>query len=315
MTPVAPRVSVLLPCYDGEQYLEEALQSLADQTFTDFEIIFTNDGSRDSSLRIAREFARKDSRMTVLDKENGGIVSALNAGLALCRGTYVARMDADDVSFPDRFASQVAYLDQHPGCVVVGGFAVNDQDKVDSAIQSTGRLHSRTNLRVFPPTVAFALHPLIMMRREAVVTVGGYRTGFTHAEDYDLYIRLRAFGTIDNPRKYVLFYRRHEKAVSIQHLESQEMAATTAEYDAMRCDGIPVPERWLSEPYLRLRIWRRYQDGAPQKARIMQGRILADLLSLRMRALFSYRYFTLRLRILAAMLRWVAPSFRSGASS
>jgi glycosyltransferase involved in cell wall biosynthesis len=309
MTSAAPRVSVLLPCYNGEQYLEEALQSLADQTFADFEIIFVNDGSRDCSLRIARDFAAKDGRMTVLDQENGGIVRALNAGLALCRGAYIARMDADDVSFPDRFASQVAYLDRHPGCVVVGGFAVNDQHEVNPVIRSSGRVHSRTNLRTFPPTVAFALHPLIMLRRDAILSVGGYRTGFTHAEDYDLYIRLRKFGTIDNPRKHVLFYRRHEKAVSVQHLEIQEEAAATAEYDAMRQDGIPVPEPWLSDPYLRLRIWRRYQHGAPDKARVMQGQILSDLFNLRMRKLFSYRYFTLRLRILAAMLRWVAPSF------
>jgi len=299
-----PRVSVLMPCYNCEKYLEEALQSIADQTFASFEIVFVNDGSTDSSLAIARRFAGTDTRMIIIDQANGGIVTALNAGLAVCRGEYVARMDADDVSFPDRLGYQVDYMDSNPGCVIVGGLAVNNPTMAGATIKTRSRSHRRTNLRLFPPKVASALHPLIMIRRRALVAIGGYRAGFAHAEDYDLYIRLRAHGTIDNPRKHVLFYRRHEAAISIRFLEIQEQAAAAAEYDAMRGDGIALPPEWLCQPYLRLRIWRRYQDGAPDKARAMRATMLGDLLNLHPRTLICRRYFRLRLLILAATLRW-----------
>lgn len=304
MTPGIPRVSVLLPCYDGERYIAEALQSIVDQSFRDFEIIFVDDGSQDSSLAIARDFAAHDSRMRIVSKENGGIVSALNAGLAICRGEYVARMDADDISLPDRFAQQVSYLNRHPACVGVGGFAVNAREELDLPIRTTNRNHRRTKLNVFPPQVASALHPLIMVRRSALMAIGGYRTGFTHAEDYDLYIRLRHHGTIDNPRHYMLIYRRHEDAISTRHIEIQEESAAKAEYDAMCQAGIAPPRRWLSDPYIRLRIWRRYQVAAPHKARTMRMRIVADLLNLNPRSVVSISYFRLRLLILAAVLRW-----------
>lgn len=310
--PASPRISMPLPCYNGEKFLKEALRSIAEQTFADFEIVFVNDGSTDGSLAIARRFAATEARMRIIDQDNGGIVAALNAALASCRGEYVARMDADDVSFPDRFAYQLDHLDRNPGCVVVGGFAVDDPLLAGSAISSRNRNHRRTDLRAFPPRVASALHPLIMIRRSALVAIGGYRDGFAHAEDYDLYIRLRAYGTIDNPRKHMLFYRRHDDAISVRHLEIQEQAAAAAEYDAMRGGGFPLPPEWLREAYLRLRIWRRYQSGAPDKARAMQAGMLGDLLELHPRTLLSGGYLRLRLRILAAMLRWLTgrPSCR-----
>src|ERR1700678_3713440 len=165
---MTPRVSVLLPCYNGESYLEEAARSILDQSFIDFELIVIDDGSYDSSSEILARLSAEDVRMRVITKPNGGIVSALNAGLALCRGEYVARMDADDIAFRNRFEFQVKYLDDHPECVLVGGYALNTPRPEANTVRMNGGRHRRTNLRRFPPAIAVAVHPLIMVRRHAL---------------------------------------------------------------------------------------------------------------------------------------------------
>ncbi|MCK4806384.1 MAG: glycosyltransferase family 2 protein [Candidatus Aegiribacteria sp.] len=102
----SPAVSVLLPFRNAEQYFNEALVSITEQTFTDFEAVLINDGSEDSSLRIAEEWCLKDSRFILVNNVGSGLVDALNTGLERCSGTWIARMDADDISLPDRIEKQ-----------------------------------------------------------------------------------------------------------------------------------------------------------------------------------------------------------------
>lgn len=185
-----PRVSVLMPVYNGARFLESAVRSVLDQTFTDFELVAVDDGSSDKTPRILAELAARDGRIRVIRQANTGIVGALNNGLAECRGAYVARMDGDDLCLPDRFAEQVAHLDANPGCVLVGGLAeLIDEHGATRGIVAGGP-HRMTRLDVFPPRIAVSIHPLVMIRRAALEAIGGYRADFPHAEDYDLYIRL-----------------------------------------------------------------------------------------------------------------------------
>src|SRR5207237_10277673 len=130
----APRVSVLLPVWNGEAFLEQAMESILRQTLSSFELIVIDDGSTDRSAAIAEEFASRDPRMRVLRRPHEGLSAALNAGIAAARGEYVARMDADDISAPDRLRKQVAYLDAHPACVAVGAWS----DVVDEAGRQIG---------------------------------------------------------------------------------------------------------------------------------------------------------------------------------
>ena len=317
-----PKISVLMPVYNGERYLDEALDSVLAQDFADFEVVVVDDGSTDGTAKLLRAAVRRDARVRTFSIPNAGIVAALNHGLCECRGEYIARMDADDVCLPDRFGKQAAYLDEHPSCVLVGGFAQG----IDAEGNELGRVsagpHATTDLTVFPPRVALSIHPLVMLRRAAILTLDGYRGDFAHAEDYDLFLRLQRLGSIDNPDWIVLKYRRHEAAVSQSHLEVQERAAALCEMDAIRLANVrqddpetvdPADETTLLsragvsraafDAYVAYRIWRRraagHLDGVPADTR----RVLASMLTLRAPTLADASYTGLRLRMAGGVLR------------
>ena len=321
-------VSCVLPVYNGATYLEEAIQSILGQTLADFELIVIDDGSTDRTPEIIAEAAKQDPRIISLRQDNAGIVTALNAGLGVARGRYIARMDADDISLPNRFAFQVAYLDEHPACVLVGGLAEGFSSAGSEGITSGSR-HRWTDLKCFPPRVAVSIHPLIMIRRETIEQLGGYRNLFPHAEDYDLFLRLVPFGSIDNPNEVILRYRRHSEAVSLRHLGVQERNAALAEACAIReveqkravatsanmeVIALEIWPSWLLEPYVAFRIWRRIVNLTERPDATPKPDIVGLALSLNPITLFSRRYFGLRVRIAASLLRsttrrWL-PKFR-----
>jgi glycosyltransferase involved in cell wall biosynthesis len=309
-------VSCLLPVYNGAMYLEEAIQSVLGQSFRDFEFIIIDDGSTDRTAEIVADAAQNDHRVISLRQDKAGIVAALNAGLRGATGKYIARMDADDISLLHRFAFQVAYLDSHPDCVLVGGLAEGFSRAGLEGISGGGR-HQRTVLSCFPPKVAVSLHPLIMTRRAAIERLGGYRNLFPHAEDYDLYLRLARFGSIENPNEVVLRYRRHADAVSLRHLDMQERNAALAEACAIselelsqaiasnadvETIALRVWPAWLLEPYVAFRIWRRKFNLAQTPTTEKYTEFLSIALNFKPAALLSRRYFGLRVRILASLL-------------
>src|SRR5437870_2605656 len=114
----APMISVLLPVYNAQPYLQEALDSILAQSVADFELLALDDGSSDLSLRILREYERVDSRIRVISRENRGLVSTLNELISIARGRYLARMDADDICCPLRFRQQVDFLESNPVHIV-----------------------------------------------------------------------------------------------------------------------------------------------------------------------------------------------------
>ncbi len=113
-------VSVIMPVYNGERYLEAAVESILNQTFSDFEFIITDDGSTDTSLALLRRYANRDPRIRLISRPNTGYVKALIEAVPLAKGKYIARMDADDISLPERFERQVRFLEQNPDYAVVG---------------------------------------------------------------------------------------------------------------------------------------------------------------------------------------------------
>jgi glycosyltransferase involved in cell wall biosynthesis len=164
----------------------------------------------------------------------------LNRGLSLAQGEFIARMDADDISLPTRFEKQVGYLIQNPDVVLVGGRSIPidsngdiDEDKVSKKVQRHEKRTS-TDFSTFPPKVATALHPLIMMRSAAIRAIGGYRHGFDHAEDYDMYIRINQYGCICNIADTILKYRYHGTNISIKNTFDQEKNAALSELDNIR---------------------------------------------------------------------------------
>lgn len=211
-TDMTPLVSVLLPVYNGEAYLAESIQSILDQTFANFELLILNDGSKDRSLEIIQGF--KDSRIKVINNpQNLGLIATLNKGLVEARGQFVARMDADDKAFPERFKIQYEYLSGHPEVAVVGTWAqVIDKDGKFIKLHRNPLDHYAIMYELmFGNTIT---HPSIMMRKDVVISVGGYDKNWQHAEDYDLYSRLVHRHKLANIGQPLLYYRQHGTSVT-----------------------------------------------------------------------------------------------------
>jgi glycosyltransferase involved in cell wall biosynthesis len=193
-----PAVSILLPCYNAAHTLPETLQSLAAQTFLDFDIIAIDDGSTDTTPAILRSFAKQDGRMQVITQAHGGIVQALNAGWQASTAPLIARMDADDRCHPERLARQIAFLNEHPdvavvGCQVAGFPAEEVRAGFQAYIEWNNSLISDADLRREIFVESPLVHPSAMLRREWLAQVGGYED-HGWAEDYDLWLRLSLAG-------------------------------------------------------------------------------------------------------------------------
>lgn len=195
--PDVPRVSILLPARDAGATLPAALASLRRQTWRDWECVVVDDGSHDDTGRIAATSAARDPRIVVTATPRAGLVAALSAGLRRCRGTHVARMDADDVMRRDRLARQVAALDAAPDLAAVGAHVRifprrGLSDGLRSYEQWLNQIDSPAAVRRDAFVECPVVHPTLMIRRTVLEELG-YR-GCDWPEDYDLVLRLLAAG-------------------------------------------------------------------------------------------------------------------------
>lgn len=207
-------LDVLIPVYNAEETLDDALSTVANQTFSDFRVIAVDDGSTDGSAQILRNWAERDARFTVVSKSNGGIVDALNFGLQRITGRYLARFDADDLAMPERFARQVRYLDEHPECVGVG-CGIRHFDEGRSAIEGLPQPGppEAADMDLIPAREPYIVHPFLTVRTDALQRVGGYRY-VPHSEDSDLLWRLAELGRLHNLPEVLGAYRMHMESIS-----------------------------------------------------------------------------------------------------
>lgn len=226
----SPAVSVLLPIHNGIAHLRPAVDSILAQTFRDFEFIIIDDGSTDATPQALREYAKADSRIRLVSRLNKGLTVTLNEGIALARAPLLARMDADDIALPNRFKKQTEYLQQHPGCVLVGSAVlVIDPNGLPIRQLATEQTHDQidhAHLNRGWPVV----HPAVMMRTAAVRQVGGYRDHYDTLEDLDLFLRLAEIGKLANLPDVLLKYRQHFASVTHRRYE-QQMKIRQAIYD------------------------------------------------------------------------------------
>ena len=222
----SPLVSVVMSVYKGEKYLAEAIESILNQTFRDFEFIIIDDGSTDSTPQILEQYREADSRVHIYSQENRGLIASLNRGCRLAKGKYIARMDADDISLPARFARQVKFLSEHADIGVLGTWI----EYIDENGNSTGTWR----MPVQPEVVDWALlfgtclaHPSVMMRRTAVEQVGWYHAGMLYAEDYDLWSRMRETTLLANLPDTLVQRRVLEESICAQHTVAQEERAAS----------------------------------------------------------------------------------------
>ena len=222
-----PTVSVVLPVWNAERFLAQAIESVLRQTFRSFELIVIDDGSTDRSGEIADGFARASPQVVTLHTEHRGIAHALNTGVAAAHSSYVARMDADDISDPSRLEKQIAFLEAHPECVAVGANVdvIDDDGEVIGAMRFPATHAGIVQALISGASPAVA-HPAMVMRKSAVLAAGGYREEHVPSEDLDLWLRLIEFGEMANLSEPLLQYRRHLGATGIR--DGGRQRATTA---------------------------------------------------------------------------------------
>ena len=216
-----PRVSVIMPAFNCRRFVREAVESIVAQTFSDFEFIIIDDGSTDGTTDELKSLAATDPRIRLISRPNTGYTKALIEAMSIATATLIARMDADDVSLPDRLAVQVAKFDAEPDLVLLGGSF--------TFIDDAGRRIKRFD----PPTDHAQLdhlaytggnpfcHPLVMFRRDMYNRVGGYDPDFEPSEDIDLWLKLAEVGRVSCLPDMLLLYRQHAGSVSEQRQKKQ----------------------------------------------------------------------------------------------
>jgi glycosyltransferase involved in cell wall biosynthesis len=220
---VPPLISIVMPTYNQERYLKEAIESILNQTFQDFEFIIIIDNSTDGTDAVLKSFQQKDDRIRIYREEKKGLIPALNKGCYLARGKYIARMDSDDISLPKRLEMQVKYLEAHPEIAVLGTGV--------RYIDETGK-PGKSELNPIDPKIIglylyFAnciVHPSVLMRREMVESLGFYSSAALHAEDYDLWARASQVTKIANLQEVLLHLRMWQGSTSQLYQLAQKQA-------------------------------------------------------------------------------------------
>ena len=212
-----PKITVLLPVYNCELYIQTAVESILNQTFTDFELLIIDDASTDATVAILKKF--DDSRIQLIQKPvNSGYTTSLNYGLQLAQGEYIARMDADDISYPERFAKQIAYLETHLEVVVCGTtYKIVDNDKRIALPEQ----HDAIKIGLLWGNCI--LHPSVMIRKKVIDDFSIlYDTSKEPAEDYALWVRLLSMGKLHNLQEVLVEYRVYGNQVSRKRAEEQK---------------------------------------------------------------------------------------------
>jgi glycosyltransferase involved in cell wall biosynthesis len=256
-----PEITVLMSCYNAENWLEEAVESVLSQTYSNFEFILVDDGSKDETLGIIRKYEKSDSRIKVITKVNTGLSDSLNAGIAQAQGLWTARLDADDISEPTRLEKQLAFISSNPQTVLLGtGFLEIDADGVIikqhqyPSGNKVLRSHLEKCLRFFPHSSAF-------YRTADVQMISGYNKKYTSAQDWDLWLRLSDSGEIACLNEPLVRIRQHANQIS--HAGSGKMntieAQMTITSHFLRKLGVIDPTSGDDLEWIRFRNWVELQ--------------------------------------------------------
>lgn len=212
-----PKISVIMPVYNAGSYLSQSIESILNQSFSDFEFLIYNDGSTDNSDHIIRSYSDKRIRYTNFE-QNRGYVHILNRGLNESKGDYIARMDADDISISTRFEEQIAFLEKKPAVGICGSWFENFG--TISGVAKTPILDEDVKLSLFYGTPVG--HPTVMMRKSMLEKYNlKYENDYLYSEDYELFERASAHFSILNIPKVLLQYRKHPTQVTNQKWQRQ----------------------------------------------------------------------------------------------
>lgn len=213
------QITVLMPVYNSEKYLKEAMESILSQSFRNFEFLIINDGSLDNSFNIISSY--KDPRIRLVqNNKNRGLIYSLNKGIKLSKGELIARMDADDISRPDRLEKQVKYMTTHPE-VIVCGSDIGVINNIGKFLYYQPTLLRDKQIRNCMVVTCPLVHPSVIYRKNTIVEVGGYDTRAYVVEDYDLWVKLMTEGKFSNISEPLLYYRINPDGESISKKKIQ----------------------------------------------------------------------------------------------
>lgn len=216
----SPKLSVLMTVYNGMPYLPKAVDSILSQDFTDFEFIIVDDGSTDETSTYFKQLS--DPRVLILSQENGGTAAASNFGLSRCRGEYLARMDADDITLPTRLGKQVRFLDENPAVGILG---------TQLACMGECRTGKSLNLPCSNATIRQSLlrgkhalcHPTLMMRTQLLREIGGYWK-LRLIDDWDMMLRMTEITQAHNLNEVLHHYRVHRGSLNGSRMKEMRFA-------------------------------------------------------------------------------------------
>lgn len=208
-----PQISVVMPAYNAEKYVAEAINSILAQTFTDFEFIIINDASTDSTKNIIESF--QDPRIKLIKNEqNQGVAKSLNIGISAAKGKYIARMDADDISLPERFQTQFNFMEKNPDIDICGSWMETFGD--NQRIVKVPEQHNEIKDELF--FLCSMLHPTIIFKKNLTLQ---YSSDFPRAEDYDLWSRTINELKFANIPEVLLLYRIHDNQIGTANKAKQ----------------------------------------------------------------------------------------------
>ena len=251
-----PQVTVFIPVYNRERYIGEAIESILAQTFSDFEILLVDDGSTDSSVDKIRSFSDPRIRL-VCNEENLGIPRTRNKGIEHARGQYMAMLDSDDRSYPERLEKQVAFLESHPDHVQVGSWCrmMDAQGNVLTKIKrqpaSPDDIHAQFLFRC-------AMSNRSIMARTAILKEYGYRNDFPRCQDYELHVRLAKQYKLGNIQECLVYGRIHPQQITEQTQNLGDLKKQEIISKQLHELGVTFSEDDL-EPHLTLSRMRKSQ--------------------------------------------------------
>jgi glycosyltransferase involved in cell wall biosynthesis len=233
-----PLVSVLMPNYNCENYLPEAIESILNQTYRNFEFIIVDDSSTDNSWKIIQDYVKKDKRIRAFRNEkNSGVTVTLNNGLKHCKGEFIARMDSDDFVSSSRFERQISLLERKNADICSTNLCF---------VSSNGAIIGKRNYSDDISKVIFFESPIchasVLMKKELFDKFGVYNNSFNSAEDYDLWFRFYSNGAkFVLLKDYSYFYRQHGNTVKQLKTKKQIKTTVVIKKNAMKTYGLKFP--------------------------------------------------------------------------
>lgn len=231
----SPEITVLIPVYNGAKHIDEAIESVLNQTFKNFELIIINDGSKDDSQAHLERFAALDKRCRVIQRENKGLVETRNELIALSNSEFLAWLDQDDVCYPTRLEKQVRYLNEHPECVCVGSdVLLIDKDGNPICDFFKSQSHEALDRGNMAGGGSQICNPSVAFRKSVAIALGGIRKSFVYAEDIDLFLRMAEVGKLAIIPEVLVKYRQHLEAAGYSHLREVQIKSAQAAINEAR---------------------------------------------------------------------------------